>query len=65
MYQTVKDDLCLSSISGGTDIISCFVAGNPIADLGPLLAAMFDGRTIEVTRWFDRHLRGAATKPAR
>src|SRR5581483_8923650 len=29
VYQTVKDDLCLSSISGGTDIISCFALGNP------------------------------------
>ena len=26
-----KDELCLSSISGGTDIISCFALGNPIA----------------------------------
>jgi acetoacetyl-CoA synthetase len=25
----VKRDVCLSSISGGTDIISCFVLGNP------------------------------------
>jgi acetoacetyl-CoA synthetase len=25
----VKDDLCLSSISGGTDIVSCFALGNP------------------------------------
>jgi acetoacetyl-CoA synthetase len=29
VYQTVRDDLCLSSISGGTDIVSCFVLGNP------------------------------------
>jgi len=29
VYQTVKDDVCLSSISGGTDIISCFALGNP------------------------------------
>jgi len=29
VYQTVKEDLCLSSISGGTDIISCFALGNP------------------------------------
>jgi acetoacetyl-CoA synthetase len=29
VYQAVKDDLCLSSIAGGTDIISCFVLGNP------------------------------------
>jgi acetoacetyl-CoA synthetase len=30
VYQEVKSDLCLSSISGGTDIVSCFVLGNPI-----------------------------------
>jgi acetoacetyl-CoA synthetase len=30
VYQKVKSDLCLSSISGGTDIVSCFVLGNPI-----------------------------------
>jgi len=30
VYRAVKADLCLSSISGGTDIISCFVGGNPI-----------------------------------
>jgi acetoacetyl-CoA synthetase len=30
VYRNVKKDLCLSSISGGTDIISCFVLGNPI-----------------------------------
>jgi acetoacetyl-CoA synthetase len=29
VYQNVKSDLCLSSISGGTDIVSCFVLGNP------------------------------------
>jgi acetoacetyl-CoA synthetase len=29
IYQCVKDDLCLSSISGGTDIISCFALGCP------------------------------------
>ncbi len=30
IYQQVKTDLCLSSISGGSDIISCFALGNPI-----------------------------------
>ena len=30
VYEKVKPDLCLSSISGGTDIVSCFVLGNPI-----------------------------------
>jgi acetoacetyl-CoA synthetase len=29
VYASVKEDLCLSSISGGTDIVSCFVLGNP------------------------------------
>ncbi len=29
VYKSIKQDLCLSSISGGTDIISCFVLGNP------------------------------------
>jgi acetoacetyl-CoA synthetase len=29
VYESVKSDVCLSSISGGTDIISCFVLGNP------------------------------------
>ena len=29
VYDSVKKDLCLSSISGGTDLISCFVLGNP------------------------------------
>jgi len=30
VYRDIKTDLCLSSISGGTDIISCFVGGCPI-----------------------------------
>ena len=30
VYDNVKRDLQLSSISGGTDIISCFMLGNPI-----------------------------------
>jgi acetoacetyl-CoA synthetase len=29
VYRDIKSDLCLSSISGGTDIISCFVLGSP------------------------------------
>jgi acetoacetyl-CoA synthetase len=29
VYREVKHDLCLSSISGGTDIVSCFALGNP------------------------------------
>jgi acetoacetyl-CoA synthetase len=30
VYRDFKEDLCLSSISGGTDILSCFVGGCPI-----------------------------------
>jgi acetoacetyl-CoA synthetase len=30
VYASIKKDVCLSSISGGTDIIGCFVLGNPI-----------------------------------
>jgi acetoacetyl-CoA synthetase len=29
LYRDVKADICVSSISGGTDIISCFALGNP------------------------------------
>ena len=29
VYERVKQDVCLSSISGGTDIISCFACGDP------------------------------------
>ena len=30
VYSNIKADLCLSSISGGTDIVSCFVLGSPM-----------------------------------
>jgi acetoacetyl-CoA synthetase len=30
VYEQIKTDLCLSSISGGTDIISCFILGCPV-----------------------------------
>lgn len=29
VYSSIKSDLCLASMSGGTDIVSCFVLGNP------------------------------------
>ena len=35
VYRDIKEDVCLSSISGGTDIISCFALGNP---MGPVYA---------------------------
>ncbi len=30
VYREIKSELCLSSMSGGTDIVSCFVIGNPV-----------------------------------
>ncbi len=33
VYRHIKPDVCLSSIAGGTDLIGCFVGGNP---LGPV-----------------------------
>jgi acetoacetyl-CoA synthetase len=35
VYREIKRDLHLASISGGTDIISCFALGNPIAPVWP------------------------------
>ncbi len=35
IYRDVKRDLCLSSISGGTDIVSCFALGNPTLPVWP------------------------------
>jgi len=32
-YEHIKADLCLSSISGGTDIVSCFALGNPMGSV--------------------------------
>lgn len=41
VYRDWKADVCLSSISGGTDIIGCFVGGNPI---GPVYAGQCQKR---------------------
>ncbi|MGE5625702.1 MAG: acetoacetate--CoA ligase [Bacillota bacterium] len=35
VYRDIKDSVCLSSISGGTDIISCFALGNPLLPVYP------------------------------
>jgi acetoacetyl-CoA synthetase len=35
VYENVKSDIQLSSISGGTDIISCFMLGNPTLPVYP------------------------------
>ena len=57
VYANVNDDLHLASISGGTDLVSCFVLGNPLqpvyageiqcAGLGMDVAAIDnDGRSV-------------------
>ena len=35
VYRDIKSDVCLSSISGGTDIVSCFALGNPVLPVYP------------------------------
>jgi len=30
VYEAIKADVCLASVSGGTDLISCFIIGNPL-----------------------------------
>jgi len=45
VYRDIKSDVCLSSISGGTDINGCFFAGNP---MGPVYAGELQCRTLGV-----------------
>ncbi len=35
VYREIKQDLCLSSISGGSDLVGCFALGNPICRCTP------------------------------
>jgi acetoacetyl-CoA synthetase len=60
VYNRVKPDIHLASISGGTDIISCFVGGNPI---GPVWRGEIQARALAMkVDVFDangRSLRGA------
>lgn len=41
VYRSIKKDVHLASISGGTDIVSCFVLGNPI---GPVYRGEIQAR---------------------
>ena len=49
VYEQIKDDLHLASISGGTDIVSCFVIGDPTAPVytGEIQGAAF-GMSVDV-----------------
>ncbi len=59
VYREIKDDLCLASISGGTDIVSCFALGNPI---GPVYRGELQtrglGMAVEVFDEQGRPVRG-------
>ena len=60
VYQHVKSDLQLASVSGGTDIVSCFVIGNPLravyrgeiqgAGLGMAVDIYADGKPVREQR---------------
>ncbi len=60
VYRRIKPDVHLASISGGTDIVSCFALGNPI---GPVwrgeLQARGLGMSVEVFDSHGRPVRGA------
>jgi acetoacetyl-CoA synthetase len=60
VYDAVKRDVCLSSICGGTDIISCFVGGNPA---GPVWRGEIQvpglGMQVDVFDEAGRSLRGS------
>ncbi len=49
VYGMVKEDLCLSSISGGTDLVACFAGGSPVLPVwrGELQTPML-GMKVEV-----------------
>jgi acetoacetyl-CoA synthetase len=53
VYTSIKHDVHLASVSGGTDIIGCFVGGNPIAPVwrGEIQARLL-GMAVDV---FDEH----------
>ena len=53
VYGRIKRDIHLASISGGTDIVSCFVGGNPI---GPVWRGEIQARALGMdVQVFDEH----------
>jgi acetoacetyl-CoA synthetase len=52
VYAGIKHDVCLSSLSGGTDIVSCFVLGDPT---GPVWRSEIQARglAMRVEVWDD------------
>jgi acetoacetyl-CoA synthetase len=60
VYREIKRDVCLASISGGTDLCGCFVGGNPILPVwrGEIQCAAL-GMAVEVYDESGRAVRGA------
>ena len=50
VYKFIKNDVHLASISGGTDIVSCFVLGNPSLDV---FSGKYNVRIGNGRRYFD------------
>jgi acetoacetyl-CoA synthetase len=59
VYREVKADVCLASVSGGTDLCGCFVAGNPTLPVwrGEIQCAAL-GMAVEVFDESGRPVRG-------
>ncbi len=59
VYAHIKSDVCLSSIAGGTDIVSCFMGGDPIGPVwrGEIQKRSF-GMAVEVFDDSGKPLRG-------
>jgi acetoacetyl-CoA synthetase len=61
VYEAWKRNVCLSSIAGGTDILGCFVGGNPI---GPVYAGQCQKRLLGMNvRVFDNEGRSVEGEP--
>ncbi|MCK4718691.1 MAG: acetoacetate--CoA ligase, partial [Thermoplasmata archaeon] len=59
VYDNIKEDIMLSSISGGSDIISCFALGNPLLPVWPgELQSRGLGMSVEVFDVEERSIRG-------
>ena len=59
VYDKIKRDVCLSSISGGTDIVGCFALGNPVGPVWPgELQSRALGLAVEVFDESGRAVRG-------
>lgn len=69
VYDCIKPDVCLSSIAGGTDLIGCFMGGNPTGPVyrGEIQTRLL-GMAVDVFDEMGRSLRGekgelVCTKP--